>query len=253
MKKFILFIVLLFGTSLVFATGPYICDTSIHATMTKGQIEAMEHHTPNNPSTTIFLDFEGLGNDVPIGNYYNGGAGPNYGVYFSSNTLALIDGDAGGSGNFANEPSPSTVMFFLTGASAIMDVPAGFTTGFSFYYTSSGPVTLYVYDGLDGTGNLLASQAFPTNYMNDNCTGDPNGAFCHWDVVGVTFSGTAKSVSFSGAENQCGFDNVTFGSSTPGPGPNPIPTLSQWGLIIFGIILLGFGTVYILRRRGLFA
>ncbi len=31
---------------------------------------------------------------------------------------------------------------------------------------------------------------------------------------------------------------------------NPVPTMSQWGLIIFGIFLLIFGTLYILRRKG---
>ncbi len=58
------------------------------------------------------LDFEGLGDLMPIGNYYNGGAGPDYGVSFSQNALALIDRDAGGSGNTGGEPSPETVMFY---------------------------------------------------------------------------------------------------------------------------------------------
>lgn len=32
--------------------------------------------------------------------------------------------------------------------------------------------------------------------------------------------------------------------------PAPIPTLSQWGLIIMGFVLLGAGSFYILRRNG---
>lgn len=57
-----------------------------------------------------------------INNFYNGGtdsqgnSGVNYGVNFGSNALAAIDYDAGGTGQFANEPSASTTMTFLTGA-----------------------------------------------------------------------------------------------------------------------------------------
>jgi hypothetical protein len=33
---------------------------------------------------------------------------------------------------------------------------------------------------------------------------------------------------------------------------NTVPTLGQWGLIIFGLALVGFGSIYILKGRGLF-
>lgn len=38
-------------------------------------------------ANTVVLDFEGVGNNAAIGNYYNGGAGGNLGVTFSSNAL----------------------------------------------------------------------------------------------------------------------------------------------------------------------
>jgi hypothetical protein len=38
--------------------------------------------------------------------------------------------------------------------------------------------------------------------------------------------------------------------STWCPGPAAIPTLSQWGLIILGFVMLAFGTMYILRWKG---
>lgn len=47
------------------------------------------------------LDFEGVGDNVAILDYYQ-----SEGVIFSSNALAIVDRDVGGSGNFANEPSP---------------------------------------------------------------------------------------------------------------------------------------------------
>ena len=73
------------------------------------------------------LTFEGLGDLEPVGDFYNGGLGgngsgpgPNFGVTFSSNSLAIIDADAGGTGNIGGEPTPDTVLFFLTGNAAIM-------------------------------------------------------------------------------------------------------------------------------------
>ncbi len=98
-----------------------------------------------------------------INGFYNGGtdsngnSGTDYGVAFSPATLGLIDSDAGGTGNFANEPSPNTILFWLDSSSAIMNVAAGFDTGFSFYYTSSTAATINVYDGLNATGNVIGS------------------------------------------------------------------------------------------------
>jgi len=241
MKKLTLLLTLLFAGSMAFAQMPTIHNPNIKATITQEQIDAWKDKAPKSPAGITTLTFEGIGNSQSIGNYYNGGGGPNYGVSFSSNALSIIGTDHGGSGNFRNEPSPVTILFFLTGA-PVMNVAAGFNTGFSFYYTSAADVTVYVYDDLNGTGNLLASQTFPANFQNGCADG-----FCHWDAVGVPFTGTAKSIIFSGVENQCGFDDVTFGSVTPHP--TSIPTVSEWGLIILGLALLTFGTLYILRRK----
>ena len=75
------------------------------------------------------MTFEGLGNEQLIGNYYNGGGGPNFGVVWGANSLALISGAAGGSGIFSNPPSGHTVAFFLSGPGDVMDVAAGFHDG----------------------------------------------------------------------------------------------------------------------------
>jgi hypothetical protein len=187
----------------------------------------------------VVLDFEGVGNSAPVGNFYNGGAGTNYGVQFSSDTLALVDADAGGSGNFANEPSPNTIMFFLTGSKSTLDYAAGFDTGFSFYYSSSTAATVSVYDGLGGTGNVLATLNLSAQF-NQNCSGDPSGGFCNWTAVGVAFAGTARSIDFGGVANQTGFDDVTFGSATPA-----IPEPSTYALMALGLGALGF----VARRR----
>ena len=198
----------------------------------------------------IVLDFEGLQDDEAVGDFYNGGtgslgsSGTNYGVSFSPATLALIDSDAGGTGNFANEPSPDTVMFFLDANDAILTFAAGFDTGFSFFYTSSTAASVNVYDGLNGTGNLLASLDL-TAQFSDNCIGDPTGDFCNWTPVGVAFAGIARSIDFGGTANQTAFDDITFGSETPGGGgPVPVPEPTSLALLGLGLAGLGF-----MRRR----
>lgn len=188
----------------------------------------------------IVLTFEGVGDSIAVENYYNGGAGGNLGIAFASSAVTLVDWDAGGIGNIANEPSANTVMFFLSGSNAYMNVASGFTNGFSFFYSSASAASVNVYDGLDGTGNVLATLNLANQY-NLNCSGDPNGQFCNWTPVGVTFTGTAKSVGFSGAASIAAFDDVTIGNSIPG-NPVMVPEPSAIAIAGFGFALACFGS-----------
>lgn len=172
-------------------------------------------------AAVITLDFEGVGDLNPVTDFYNGGAGDDFDVEFSPNALGIIDLDAGGSGNFANEPTPDTILFFLTGAAATLNALNGFTEGFSFFYSSTNFVgSIDVYSGLDATGDLLATLALPQTPEGpgdpNGGAGDPRGSFGTWVPIGVSFAGTAKSIDFGGTVNQIGFDNITFGSATPG-------------------------------------
>ncbi|HET7560761.1 MAG TPA: PEP-CTERM sorting domain-containing protein [Rhodanobacteraceae bacterium] len=204
---------------------------------------------------TTVLTFEGVGNGAHVNDFYNGGtdsegnSGTNYGIGFSDTSLGLIDGDAGGSGNFANEPSPDTVLFFLSGGAATMNVAAGFDTGFSFYYSANATDTFVnVWSGLNGTGDLLTTLNLNANYNANNCTGDPTGIYCNWDPIGVLFAGIAHSVDFGGTANYVAFDNITLGSDIPGNGSTPVPepgTLAMFGL---GLLLVG-GAAWKKRRR----
>jgi hypothetical protein len=196
----------------------------------------------------ITLDFEGLKDNESILNFYNGGnggagsgPGSNFGITFGADSLALIDADNGGSGNFANETTPSTIAYFLNGPGVIMNVIAGFDTGFSFFYTAiNSPGAVTVYSGLDATGNVLG--VLNLTLTPTNCLGDPMGQFCTFVPVGVSFSGVAHSVNFGGVANQIGVDNITLGASVP-TGSIPEPS----SILLLGSGLAGAGLV--LRRR----
>jgi hypothetical protein len=186
-----------------------------------------------------------------IQDYYNGGTssvgstGPNYGVHFPANalnvclnTLTTICSNAS-RGGLGDPASQLGALFFLTGSNTYVDVPAGFTTGFSFNYTAINVGgTVNVWSGLDGTGSLLASLVLPVT-PNGPCPGYVAG-FCPFFPIGVAFSGTAMSIDFGGVANQIVFDDVTFGSATPGvPEPGT--------LVMFGSGVVGLAGL--LRRR----
>lgn len=169
-------------------------------------------------ANAITLDFEGLQDLEYIQDFYNGGtgslgsAGPNYGVQFGSDSQALVGGVA-----FTPElaPSPGTVALFLQGVGVVMNVAAGFDTAISFYYTApNNPGFVRIWDGLDGTGNLLADIV-----LGQSASTGPL-PFDAWAPAGAAFSGTAMSAVFGGVAIDIGFDDITFGRQTPGGVPD---------------------------------
>lgn len=188
-------------------------------------------------AAVIVLDFDGVAgpsNSTTVGGFYNGGVsgdgntGTNYGVDFTANALAI------NSYNGNSEPNPG-ILFFLSGGAVTIDYAPGFTTGFSFNYSSNSNASITVYDGLGGTGNVLATLSLSNNFVN-GC------GYCAWDPIGVSFAGIAKSIDFAGGANFVGYDNITFGSATAGGG---VPEPASWAMLIAGFGLTGA----VMRRR----
>ena len=174
----------------------------------------------------MVLNMSGLGDQESILNYFNGGfggngggPGPADGIVFSSNSLAIISGSQGGTGNLDNNPSGGPVAFFLSGAADTMNVAAGFTTGFSFFYSATVAGSVTVWSGVNGTGTELADIALNPNTPGAACPSGDIFGYCEWDPVGVTFSGTAESVNFGGSADRIAFDEITVGSQTAGGSP----------------------------------
>ena len=214
-------------------------------------------------AAVISLNFEGIapypnGNNVAIMDYYNGGtssigtSGPNYGVHMSSNALLLCLNSttvvcSNTSRGGLAPGSAKGGLFFLSGASTTLNYAAGFDTGFSFNYaepnTNGG--FIQVFDGLDGSGTQLAS--FNLSLTPSNCPGY-GAAYCPFVPIGVLFSGTARSIVFGGVANFVVFDDVTFGSGTPGPG---VPEPAEWALLLAGFGMAGAALRH--RRQALAA
>lgn len=120
-----------------------------------------------------------------IGDYYNGAGGPGLGVSFKN-------GSTTADGQLSTDPGP------------VINVPNGFNNGFSLTYNLCVGFGIAVYDGPDGTGNLLGS----TSVEGSSGT------------ASLAFSGTAKSVTLRRYSCPGTYDNLTFGSTTVG---TPVP------------------------------
>jgi hypothetical protein len=184
-------------------------------------------------NSTELLTFSGLENGQLVGNFYNGSglaSTPNFGVTFSSNIYALWPVSRGGSGNFSPTffGTPAIFISGKTGSPAIgsMNVANGFTSGINFFYTAAFQETATVWSGANGTGTLLATITLSPN--DGNCS---PVSYCNWTNIGLTFSGTADSVTFSGPANGMGISDITLGQGT-----TAIPEPSSIYLLGIGIV-----------------
>jgi hypothetical protein len=213
-------------------------------------------------ASAITINFEGIApynsgeTGIQILDYYNGGtasngaSGTNFGVSFTSGAelLCLNTANADCSntskGGLGVAGSQLGAMFFEA-TSPYMNVAAGFDTGFSFAYTNpySAATTVTIFDGLNGTGNILATLELPNTPVSGCDVDIAHGAnYCPFANASLAFSGTAKSVLFGGQANRQTFDDFTFGSTTVG---GAVPEPATWAMMIGGIGFAGG----MMRRR----
>lgn len=202
-------------------------------------------------AAVVILDFTGVAttsNSTTVGGFYNGGtsgngnSGINYGVEFSNNALAINNY------NGCCEPDAALgregILFFQSGGAVTVNYAAGFDTGFSFFYSSNSDATINVYDGLGGTGSVLASLAL-AKQANQNCAPGSTGFYCNWTPIGVNFAGVARSIDFGGGANFVAYDNITFGSALVG---GAVPEPRTWAMMLLGFGFVG-GAMRSAKRR----
>ncbi|HWZ81847.1 MAG TPA: Ig-like domain repeat protein [Terriglobales bacterium] len=173
---------------------------------------------PLSAQTKGIATFGGLKNLEFVNDYYNGGTGSlgsgpgrNFPLTFSSNAQVIVSANKGGSGNFINNPGGYPVLFFQTGTSVVVNAPSAISVGLWFTYSALQPGTATVYDGPNGTGNILASISLTLN--NAGCT---TYKMCVWSPVAVPLPTTpAGSIRFTGVANNLGINAIHMGVKIP--------------------------------------
>lgn len=175
-------------------------------------------------SAQVLIDFEGPTSFESVDDYYDGGTdgagvvGPDLGVVFGGDVLALRNAPPEDV-FFSNAPSPIGVMTPV-GAASTMNVDVGFSGVFSLYYSSTAATSgVQLWSGLNGTGSLLANLGFLANAQ----TGCSDTSYCNFDLLSTTFTGIARSATFTGATNVAAIDNISI---TPVPEPAAMLAMS---------------------------
>jgi len=214
-------------------------------------------------NAATILSFEKINKTYPsttyaqILNFYNGGtssdgtSGPNVGISFSADAVAVCMNALGGTCSNAsrNGTSPTSGeggLGMKTGAATMyLDFTAPYTGFIAFRYQVTGfPVSIQAFDGPGGSGTALTSALILTP------TAGPcpayNALMCNLGPGGLGSVTNARSVVFVGLPGHFVFDDLTFGAGNdPLDPPADTPEPATWAMLV-----LGFGAVgAVLRRR----
>ena len=146
------------------------------------------------------------------------------------------------------------------GTVAVSQCLTSFVPGQSYIF--GGKVYMPSGQSIEGTGTIVVSWFTGTNCSTGYIAsailgtsfGDPTNVWTSLDNAAVTIPANAGSVWFS-AQNgaaaagthQTNFDDMYF-SDAAVTAPSVVPTMTEWGMIIF-TALAGLGSVYYLRRQ----
>jgi hypothetical protein len=172
--------------------------------------------TIENGQQCITITFEGLRNGGPV---------PSIEGINSPGWLSLIDADAGGGGNFANEPSPETIMYWLgANPSIVLDHPA---SKVEFYYSTATTLVVTAYDE---NNNSITQVTRPSNYnMGSNGPSDPRGNYNKWDPLTIEVPNKKiKRLEVIGGPNYTGFENLKVCHSIRIDSAELTQAIQQW-------------------------
>jgi hypothetical protein len=191
--------------------------------------------------TPVTIDFEAATSFASVGSLY-----ATTGVTFSSSAIALANDGTGSGVNGAfftnaitpgtSDPFAGTVMFVNpTDLTAVMNVApvsgyTGFVSAVSFDYANAMDAfnLVQVYAGLNGTGQRLAKISLSENQIDSGCT---SSAYCNWQRVTLTFSGTAQSVVFASNSGGIAYDNIRI---------TAVPELDTFVMLAAGLAAMAF-------------
>jgi hypothetical protein len=165
--------------------------------------------------TCGLIDFEGLKESTTIGTVAGAVS-----VTFGPEWIALIDSDAGGSGNIANEPSADTIALQISGPPLPIELSSGVRFVRLHYVADSStlPLTLEGWDAPGASGSLVSADTRSTIGVNPPapCTGDPTGDYCLWDALTLASSADdIRSLALSGIPAFAGYDDLTWCAGPP--------------------------------------
>lgn len=207
------------------------------------------------PAQSQTINFEGIGIGYPFADavsilgFYNGGtssvgtSGPNYGIQFSDDAVAvclnsLVIRCGAASRDGIGDPNSRTgAMVFAGSDLTVMNRVLGFTNAVTFQYVaSSDGGTAWAWSGLNGTGMLLGSVNLPEspNIGSDSCLLDYAAFFCPFSPLTLNFQGTARSIVFTGVSNQAAIDDISFQVAVV-PEPSTVALLGI-GLATLGVV-----------------
>lgn len=126
--------------------------------------------------------------------------------------------------NMIGESSPERFAVALSGASYV-NILDGFTDQITFTYGAFTDAVVNVFDGENGTGNLLGSINLAANFD-----------FANFYSVSLGFTGIGHSISVQSQPGVFAWDNLEFSKASEVPAPA-------------GIALFTLGALIALRRK----